>query len=227
MPTATLSVLELTNNRALLVWVVLECLVILVWLVFQFKISIKWYAFIRLVRLAAIPYSALLLGQISPRDMGLTGYDWSSSLALGSLIMVAMLALWIGVRTTGTSASADPPEQPLLEHSNVSLWPNRGLLVLLSGGVELNWSFWRASGVQILSYVPMPIQSPAYWGIVLAFLIVLPDTLRATTSHIGRILNAAILIATSVLFLFTKNFWLCWILHLLLQWTMPPSTESV
>lgn len=227
MPTATLSVLELTNSRSLLVWVVLECLVTLVWLVFQFKISIKWYAFTRLVRLAVVPYLALLLGQISPRDMGLTGYDWSSSLALGSLIMVAMLALWIGVRTVGASTSADAQEHSLSERSSIATWPNRGLLVLLSGGVELNWSFWRASGAQILNYVPISIQSPAYWGIVLSFLIVLPDTLRATTSNIGRILNVAILVATSVLFLFTKNFWLCWILHLLLQWTTPPLTDSV
>ena len=226
MPTTTLSVLELTNNRSLLLWVALECLVILVWLFFQFRIATKWYAIARLVRLSVIPYVALLLGQISPRDMGLTGYDWSNSLSLGSLVMVAMLALWIGMRTVSATVSSDLLEQPLLESNRFATWPNRGLLVLLSGGLELNWSFWRASGAQIFNSLFMPIQSPTYWGIALAFVIVLPDTLRATTSHVGRILNVAILIATSVLFLFTKNLWLCWILHFLLQWTIPPLTEQ-
>ena len=226
MPTANLSVLELTNNRSLLFWVAFECLVTLIWLFSQFRIAAKWYAIARLVRLVTIPYLALLLGQISPRDMGLTGYDWSSSLSLGSLVMVAMLALWIGVRTVGMTANSDLPEQPLPERHRFATWPNRGLLVLLSGGLELNWSFWRASGAQVLSNLFMPTQSPTYWGIALAFVIVLPDTLFASTSHEGRLLNVAILIATSVLFLFTKNFWLCWILHLLLQWTITPLTEQ-
>lgn len=225
MGTATLLVTDLVATRSLLVWVVLEIFVTLAWLFFQFKIAKNWYAIARLLRLCIIPYLALLLGQISPRGMGLAGYDWSSSLSLGSLLVVAMFTLWIGVRAASDAPSAEVAEQSALSTNSLSTWSEKGLLFLLAGGLEFNWIFWRTICTQVLGTWLVPMQSPAYWGIAIATMIVLPDTLRATSSQVTRIMNVAILIATSVLFLFTRNYWLCWILHLLLRWTTPQLPE--
>ena len=56
---------------------------------------------------------------------------------------------------------------------------------------------------------------PAYWATWGAALLILPDLILQREQTPARLVRVAILVATSVLYIYTRNFWLCWILHAL------------
>jgi len=209
---------ELANVQSLLIWAIAEAILTGGWLLLQHRLPQRWYSLIQLVRLSAIPYFALISGQISPRLMGFSGYDWSNSLSIGSLLIVSVFALWIGIRVTEEANSVAVEATPEQLSLGMSLkWSINGLLLLTAGGWELNWAFWRVVFSQGVALLVAGIESPLYWGIACAVLFALLTLFFSALTPAARITSVAILIATSVLFLFTRNFWLCWFLHAMLQ----------
>ena len=65
---------ELATVQSLLIWAIAEAILTCGWLLLQHRLPQRWYSLIQLVRLSAIPYFALISGQISvdryPRDRG-------------------------------------------------------------------------------------------------------------------------------------------------------------
>ncbi len=53
----------------------------------------------------------------------------------------------------------------------------------------------------------------AYWSIWIAALLALPFSLLHQPTAYHRLVKAAILVMTSILFFYTRNFWLCWAVH--------------
>jgi hypothetical protein len=62
------------------------------------------------------------------------------------------------------------------------------------------------------------------WG---GALLVLPLSLLLQPTGLQRLVKLVILVVTSVLFLYTRNFWLCWLVHaaLVLLFTTTASYE--
>ena len=104
-------------------------------------------------------------------------------------------------------------------------WSINGLLLLTAGGWELNWAFWRVVFSQGVALLAVGIESPLYWGIACAVLFALLTLFFSALTPAARITSVAFLIATSVLFLFTRNFWLCWFLHAMFQLTSMPDAR--
>jgi hypothetical protein len=54
---------------------------------------------------------------------------------------------------------------------------------------------------------------PIYWSVWGGALLVLPLAVLLQPPGPQRLVKVVILVVTSVLFLYTRNFWLCWLVH--------------
>ncbi len=179
-----------------------------------------------------VPYVGLVLGGLSPRLMGLAYLDWPATLGLGTGLVFIMLALLAVVRiavewpdttsSQGSIPSGETAEEtgvpsgttraPLLR-TNVYAWRTVIPILLLSGAEEFHWVFLRGALWESLLMAPSAPELPAYWAIWIAALWVLAETALRGPSFEQWLVQIAVLTATSILFLYTRNFWLCWMLH--------------
>jgi hypothetical protein len=160
-------------------------------------------------RWVAVPYLGLIFGGLSPRLMGLAGINWVVSLGLGVGLLFAMVALLTLVRVAFAVPAAETGA-PLLS------WPARIYSIFDSGAEEFHWAFLRGALAGIALAAPTAGAVPGsalYWAVWLAALLALPETLRVARSGPARLLKVVTLLATTVLFLYVPNFWLCWLLH--------------
>ena len=151
-----------------------------------------------------IPYLALLAGAVSPRLMGLYWLDWRATFQVGAglLLMIVLLAL---VGRLLASPSAAPVDD--------GGWPRRGVWVLQAGAEEWFWCFLRAALWELLLSVPPATMPPLYGAIWGAAALALPLSLALQPNGALRVIKLATLLVTSTLFLYTRNFWLCWLIH--------------
>ena len=172
----------------------------------------------RLIRWVALPYLGLILGMLSPRLMGLSAIDWAVGLRVGIVLLAGMLPLLvivrIGLHTDRNLLRASPPSGP-----------SSGILWLESGAQEFHWCFLRGAASDLLLSAPAAVQVPMYWSAWVGAALALPGILIHPKHPSDRLITAVILLTTSSLFLYTRNFWLCWLLHLsiraTLQWDLP------
>ena len=157
-------------------------------------------------RWVVIPYLGLILGGLSPRLMGLAGINWPVSLGLGVGLLFAMVALLTLVRIAFV---AQLPETAGHGHT----WAARIYSIFDSGAEEFHWAFLRGALAGIALAAPAASDNARYWAVWLAALLALPETLRVVRSGPVRLLKIVTLLATTVLFLYVPNFWLCWLLH--------------
>lgn len=171
----------------------------------------RWRNLAIAARWLLIPYIALISGGLSPRLMGLTGIDWRSTLALGVGLVAATIGLLLLVFATvapddrGAAESLTAPQPAGLA--------SRLYSVLASGAEEWHWMFLRACLIA-LALAGFGVEaSSGYWAIWLAALLALPETLLAAPNTTVRLFSTIALLSTTILFLFVRNFWLCWALH--------------
>ncbi len=173
---------------------------------------------------ALLPYLALITGGVSPRGMGIASVDWRASLTLGVGLALAMVALAALVRVM--SATGAPTM-----HDTASLAPRGAAGALaaigLSGVEEWFWSFLRSAVAESLAILQLSLDLPAYWSIWIAALLALPSVLLVQQTSYHRLVKVAILVMTSILFFYTRNFWLCWAVHAI-TWLLlaQPSTHA-
>ncbi len=184
---------------------------------------------IRILRWILVPYSALLAGGISPRLMGLLGINWLTSFGLGLGLIAALLGLLILVRSTTDFIAIDPAAtseaSSQIEVSffhPVSYKPFSLAPLFAAGAEEFHWSFLRGSLWEILQSADHPIDQVAYWAIWLAALLALPAIFRFQRALLERFFKIILLSLTTVLFIYTQNFWLCWLLHGLVLLLLTP-----
>ncbi len=181
------------------------------------------------LRWLMVPYLGLLLGGLSPRRMGLNEIDWLAGAGWGLGLILALLGLlWLiqqGDRTLRRSRAT------LTELGPASF------VILMSGLQEFHWAFLRGGLWSLLRTMDgasagLPaslLAQPAYWAVWGAALLAVIELLVAgTVRRIGPtegLTQLFILLATSVLFLYTRNFWLCWLLHAGMRLILNPALE--
>lgn len=156
------------------------------------------------------PYLALLLGGVSPRLMGIAYVDWTITLRLGVGLAFAILVLAGGARLFLLSGGA---HQPTDAPSRTPPPARQTTAILLSGTEEWFWCFLRAAVTETVVFLRLPWEVPLYWSIWIAALLALPFALAAQPTALHRLAKGAILMMTSILFFYTRNFWLCWAVH--------------
>jgi hypothetical protein len=168
-----------------------------------------------LLRWLLVPYLGLLAGGLSPRLLGLTNLDWQVSLSLGVAILMAVLIGLLLVRLT-TTLSPSPPAHKLGEASLSAPLPSVAwplVRLLYSGAEEFHWCFLRGALWEFFFTLPVPPEQAAYWSIVSGTLYAGLELWLSEASAKHKLLKTVVLIATSVLFFYTRNFWLGWLLH--------------
>lgn len=198
-------------------WLLLDMAVaVIAWIVLRW-LPLRWRNLAFFWRRLLIAYCGLLVGAISPRWMGLSGIDWQSSLALGVGAIVAVAAALLFVYfwySSGESLlqEATPP-------SSLSRSGQRIYAILFAGAEQFHWSFLRACVTDLGLAVAANAATGAYWALWIAALLALPEMLM-TKSALHRIVSLTALVATTVLFLYVRNFWLAWALHALIVTTI-------
>ncbi|MEZ4732051.1 MAG: hypothetical protein R3E79_33460 [Caldilineaceae bacterium] len=179
---------------------------------------------LRNIRWLLIPYIGLLTGGISPRLMGLIGINLFASFGFGLVLIGSILALLIVIRSvTDFSLSTLPtPQLNLLLRSEslpiryASSLPDS---VLDIGAEEFHWAFLRSALWESFLLVPLLATQAGYWAAWVTVLLALPEIFRYHQTFTQRLCKGALLVTTTVLFLFTRNLWLTWLLHTL-GWTL-------
>jgi len=77
----------------------------------------------------------------------------------------------------------------------------------------LHWVFLRGAVWELLLALPSPPESPGYWAVWLASLLALPELVIQHRHTSQRIIAGVLLVTTAILFFYTRNFFLCWLLH--------------
>ena len=167
----------------------------------------KWRPFLFAGVWIGLPYLAMIAGGVSPRLMGLLYIDWITSLRLGvglalaliAVAAVARLSLRRGASETGTAGARH--------------WTAALATIALSGAEEFFWCFLRGAVLETMLTTQVSVQLPLYWSIWIAAILALPLSLADRESGYARLVALAVLVMTSILFFYTRNFWLCWAVH--------------
>lgn len=171
---------------------------------------------LRVLWLVLPGYAALLLGLLSPRTMGLSQIELGWGLGRGLIFAAGALAVLLAAGLSYRRASPAPPPYQTFSHG-VALTV---LLVVEAGALQWQWAFYRSAVIEALAAAAVP--APVYWGTWLAAGVLsaqgalsawLWHDLAAPGLAERRVLRAALLGATSVLYLLSRSFWLAWALH--------------
>ena len=152
------------------------------------------------------PYLGLLVGGLSPRLLGLSDIDWVAGLGLGVGLIFAIWLLLSLVRATLHREETAPDTtrrsaRPIL---NEIAW---------AGAQEFHWVFLRGAIWELLLSLPTQPELASYWAIWLASVLAVPGIVVQYRQTSQRIIAGLLLITTAVLFFYTRNFFLCWLLH--------------
>jgi hypothetical protein len=175
------------------------------------RTPIRWQSLLRVLTWILIPWLALMLGVVSTQAMGLTHIDWQSTLTIGLGIVLTVLALFATVRYTLRTTEPLPAESEFLLAQPHTPWLPF-YAALYHGAEQLHWCFQRAVVAALLVTAPWTMETPAYWALWLATLLALPGIFRYRKGVV-RLHALVALLATAILFFYTRNFWLCWLLH--------------
>ena len=196
-------------------WVGIEVALLAAWVGARRFATGRRERLLRLLRLILIPYIALISGGVSPYWMGLSGINWQIALSLGSILIASSLLLWLFVRSI--LLTADSTEGDLPGHRPEASLGERAFVFFEGGAREFNWCFWRAIVTELFHSFASGVTLPVYWGGVVSILCLLPEIWLSESNTIQRLISVVVLIVTSVLFFYTRNFWLCWVANVLLH----------
>jgi hypothetical protein len=190
----------------------------------QEYIPARWRGLIWFAHWLLIPYLGLLMGGLSPRLLGLAGHDWLAGLGLGlGLIFAVVILLTLSRALTDLGAPATTPAEAA-EGLRLG-WHTISSTLLWCGIEQFHWVFLRGGIWEMLQTFPNPPELVGYWAIWCAAGVILLELLMLRPGFFPLLIQLVALTTTSILFLYTRNFWLCWILHVAVQLlTAPPAT---
>ncbi len=181
---------------------------LLTWLLPPQRLGARGRRWLWLSRWLLVAYLGLISGGLSPRLMGLADLDWVRGLTLGAGLMAGLALLLALVRLT--LASAPPVE--LMNSRATSGLPLLGDLLWL-GAEQFHWTFLRGAVWELLLALPTPPDLPAYHALWIAALLAAPEALLLPQQPVDRLVRGVALVATAIVFFYTRNFWLCWTMH--------------
>ncbi len=189
---------------------------------FYQRVPLAYRQILRNARWIGIPYLGLLKGGISPRLMGLTGIDWFASFGFGLVLLGGVLVLLIIVRSMAAFplAAVSPSLAPAAatdprSYRNTRTATALPISLVDIGAEEFHWAFLRSALWEIFLVFPLLAPQAGYWAAWATVLLALPEAFRYQATFSQRICKCALLVTTTVLFLFTRNLWLSWLLHVL------------
>lgn len=189
-------------------WLIIAIVAGIVLLVARHYMSAPWRAWLAPLYWFLIPYLALLAGAVSPRLMGLYWIDWRTTFQVGAglILVIGLLAglAWLFVMSRSRAGSQTGPRVG---------WSARLLWIGLAGAEEWFWCFLRAALWEIAWEAPQGGAAPLYLAVWGAALLALPLAMALQENGRLRLIKAVLLVVTTVVFLFTRNFWLCWLVH--------------
>ncbi|MBX3014695.1 MAG: hypothetical protein KF832_24455 [Caldilineaceae bacterium] len=200
-------------------WLSVSLLVGLALTFFDPQIPSAYRQQVRTVRWILFPYCALLTGGISPRLMGITGIHWFASFEVGLVLIGGVLLLIVGIRSITTltqpTFQAKQPPSPVMAPHRVRSSQGKGVSVsfLTLGAEEFHLAFLRGAIWEIAYPLVGGTGQAGYWAAWIALCLALPETLSYQSTVHQRLSKCALLVTTTVLFIFTRNFWLSWLLH--------------
>jgi hypothetical protein len=189
----------------------------------QENIPARWRGLVWFAHWLVIPYLGLLMGGLSPRLLGLAGHDWLAGLGLGmGLIFAVVILLTLARAITDlgapTSTVAESGEGLRLG------WHTLSSTLLWCGIEQFHWVFLRGGIWEMLQTLPEQPQLVGYWAIWIAAGVILLELLMLRPRFFPLLIQLVALTTTSILFFYTRNFWLCWALHVAVQLlTAPPA----
>lgn len=179
-----------------------------------------------------VPYLGLLLGGLSPRLLGLAAIDWLASMGLGVGLTFGVIVLLVTVRafvdldpTGNLQAHLERPRRRRFAALTAGVGTGRHIMtstVLWGGITQFHWVFLRGAIWEMLLTLPQAPSLPGYWAIWAAFFIGLLELLLMRTAFIPLLIQIITLITTGILYFYTRNFWLCWMLHVAIQFIVTP-----
>jgi len=165
-----------------------------------------------------LPFLALIRGAMSPQLLGLSDLDWIRGIGAGvPLGLGAFLLLAWGWSHYIRSLGRREVERPHLTELHILSQPWGWPLILLETiYLEAHWAFYRSGPLAVLG---------DYWGVFAGLGVVFLEwatnpTLRRNlgTQRQGEMLwSGSLALVIAIIFLFTKNLWLCTIIHLGLE----------
>lgn len=165
-----------------------------------------------------LPFLALIRGAMSPRLLGLSHLDWIGGIGSGvPLGLGAFLLLAWGWSHYIRSLGRRKVERPRLAEVHTLSQPWGWPLILLEViYLEAHWAFYRSGPLAVLR---------DYWGVFAGLGVVLiewamnPKLRRSLgTERQGEIVwNGSLALVIAIIFLFTRNLWLCALIHLGLE----------
>ena len=222
-------------------WLLLSLLGTALLILVQGYIPARWRGSGWFAQWLLIPYLGLLMGGLSPRLLGLAGLDWLAGLGLGlGLIFAVVILLTLARAITDLGAPVsleDDTEYDTghsLEHSPDTSPPNNlgarlgwhtiSSTLLWCGIEQFHWVFLRGGIWEMLQTLPNPPELVGYWAIWCAAAVILLELLLLRPGFFPFLIQLVALTTTSILFFYTRNFWLCWVLHAAVQLlTAPPA----
>ena len=181
-----------------------------------------------------VPFLTLRRGVISPYALGLTEINWPATLSTGlvlaaSVVVVALFGWLMYRRTLPEGTRADALTRLV-----------SGLRGPLTAALDQwHWAFYRAATVAVLLTIAAPDRSrllgglvgklqadPLYWGawlgLALAGLEWALDpfsrtALRVDGERAAAVRRASVAVATTGIFVLTRNLWLCLAAHLVIE----------
>lgn len=162
-----------------------------------------------------LPFLALIRGAMSPRLLGLSHLDWIGGIGSGvPLGLGAFLLLVWGWSHYIRSLGRRKVERPRLAEVHTLSQPWGWPLILLEViYLEAHWAFYRSGPLAVLR---------DYWGVFAGLGVVFiewamnPKLRRSLgTERQGEIVwSGSLALVIAIIFLFTRNLWLCALIHL-------------
>ena len=204
-------------------WLVVGILTTTLLISVQVYIPPRWRGTAWFFHWLLIPYLGLLVGGLSPRLLGLASHDWLAGLGLGvGLIFAVIMLLALARAITDLDA---PTTNTLRPSKGLRLGWNTISSTLLWCGIEqFHWNFLRGGIWEAIQTLPNPPELPGYWAIWCAAVVVLIELLLLRPGVYPLLIQVVALTTTSILFFYTRNFWLCWFLHVAVQLLTAPPT---
>lgn len=182
-------------------------------LAFQ-RLTSRQNLWIAAARWTLIPYVGLISGALSPRFLGIAFVDWQAAFGAGALLLVLFLALLAAVVATVRSPL------PARQEREASFNTVPRLMMLIVTGVEqFQWTFFRGGVGEAYTLLNPGAALDGSRLLVVASALMIPELLIQRLAPIGLLFKVLLLITSAAIYLYTQNFWLCWVFHLI-AWSL-------
>lgn len=214
-------------------WLLIGILATILLTTIKKYIPSRWRGLIWFAHWLIIPYLGLLMGGLSPRLLGLAGHDWLAGLGLGAgliFAVVILLTLARAITDLGVPVAQPTPQTEQISVGTPALhtqrlgWHTISSTLLWCGIEQFHWVFLRGATWEMLQTLPNPPELVGYWAIWCATAIIIIELLLLRPAFYPLLIQLVAVITTSILFFYTLNFWLCWVLHVAVQLLTAPPT---